>query len=544
MPIISKEVIFLRYSSREKRITAIGVILETIFAIIILRFFLLSSSPKYAEMASGKYTSSLKINSGEGMIYDRNFEPLVNESSEYICVGIPYESDENIMYSYALDENEVTEGISSGVPFTFSSKKYIPNSDIYSFQVPVRYSENQTAQHLIGYTSQDEGVSGIEYAYNKILRNNESIEINYMTDGFGYLLDGEGIKINNPGVNVRGIVTTIDKNIQKICEEAGKSITCGAIVVTEVKTGDIIAMVSFPSYSVYTLEDDIQNENSPMINRTLYSYSVGSIFKLVTAYECIKSGYENFEYNCTGSIEINGRVYRCHDHSGHGKQNLEQAMTNSCNTYFIAVSRKFDIESFRNTAFTLGFGRETPLASGIIGSDGVLPTEDDLTLPGELANFSFGQGKLTATPLQISQMTCAIANYGDMPVLRVIKGYTSDRLSIENEKKPQFAYTMDKETAFKLQYLMVSAINKNETSNACPDNTTAGAKTSTAQTDRFDDEGNEIYNAWITGYFPVDNPKYAVTVLVENGGYGNDSAAPIFKEIVEKITDYEKQVIN
>ncbi len=527
--------------SMEKRITAVGVILETLFAVIIFRFFTIASSPQYKKLASEKYTSSIEIPESDGIIYDTNMTPLVNESFEYLCVGIPNKSDEKAMYSGAENSKDIAEGMASGIPFTFRSVKYIPESkNVYSFKIPVRYSFSQPAQHLIGYISQGEGVDGIEYAYNKLLRSSGKSEIKYMTDGLGCMLDGEEIEVVKNPENVSGIVTYIDKNIQQICESAGRDIECGAIVVTEVKTGNITAMASFPKYSVYTLENDIQNENSPMINRTLYSYSVGSIFKLVTAFEAIDEGLENFEYSCTGSINIDGRIYRCHDHSGHGNQNLEQAMTNSCNTYFIALGQKLNIESFREKAFTLGFGRENPLATGIIGSGGVLPTEKDLSLSGELANFSFGQGKLTATPLQISQMTCAIANYGDMPVLRVIKGYTDNGKTVINEKKVQYAYTMNRETAFKLQYLMMSAVNKNENSKARPDNTTASAKTSTAQTDRFDDDGNEIYNSWITGYFPIDNPKYAVTVLVENGGYGNDSAAPIFRKIVENTAGYMK----
>ncbi|MDE5946161.1 MAG: penicillin-binding protein 2 [Oscillospiraceae bacterium] len=531
----------MKVSSSEKRIISVGAVIEVLFAIVIFRFFGLSSNTQYQKTASERYMSSIEVSGSDGMIYDTNMELLVNEDFKYVCVGIPSKSDKKVMYENAENADEIIDGLKSNIPFTFESKEYIPaDKNVYSFRVPERYSVNQTAQHLIGYTSQGEGVSGIEYAYNNLLRENGVNKINYMTDGFGYMLGGENLEVIRNPVNVKGIVTTIDKNIQKICEDAGSDIECGAIVVTEVSTGNIMAMASFPTYSVYTLEDDIKNENSPMINRTLYSYSVGSIFKLVTAFEAISSGFEDFQYNCTGSIDIDGRIYRCHNHSGHGIQNLEQAMINSCNTYFIELSRKFDISSFREKAFTLGFGREMSLASGIIGSDGVLPTEKDLSLSGELANFSFGQGKLTATPLQISQMTCAIANYGNMPVLRVIKGYTSDRISIQNEKKVQYAYTMDRETAFKLQYLMFSAVNKNENSNAKPRNTSVGAKTSTAQTDCFDEDGNEIYNSWITGYFPADKPQYAVTVLIENGGYGNDSAAPVFREIVEKTADYIK----
>ena len=132
-------------------------------------------------------------------------------------------------------------------------------------------------------------------------------------------------------------------------------------------------------------------------------------------------------------------------------------------------------------------------------------------------------------------MTCAIANNGNMPVLRVIRGLTDDGINVKNEKEPQLAYTMEEKEAKALRRLMASAINNNDSSNAKPYNVMAAGKTSTAQTGRFDENGIEYCNAWITGYFPGNEPKYAITVLVEDGGYGNDSAAPVFREIIEKI---------
>jgi penicillin-binding protein 2 len=99
---------------------------------------------------------------------------------------------------------------------------------------------------------------------------------------------------------------------------------------------------------------------------------------------------------------------------------------------------------------------------------------------------------------------------------------------------------MEEETAEMLRTLMAAAVNNNENSNARPYNVMAAGKTSTAQTGRFDENGNELYNAWITGYFPVYEPEYAVTVLIEDGGYGNDSSAPVFREIIEKIQKIKK----
>ena len=159
-----------------------------------------------------------------------------------------------------------------------------------------------------------------------------------------------------------------------------------------------------------------------------------------------------------------------------------------------------------------------------------------MNIPAELANFSFGQGKLTATPLQINRFTCAVANGGQLPFMRIIKGITIDGENCSNEKIPYKTRIINTDTAEALKNMMISAVSENESSNAAADNVSAGAKTSTAQTGRFNENGEELCNAWITGFIPADNPVYAITVLAEDGGYGNEAAAPIFREIAEKIT--------
>lgn len=527
----------------ETGIIMLAIVFAALFTIIIGKYFRLAADTSYAEAISESRELTIDVGTGEGNIYDRNMELLVNSETEYIAVAVPQAIDRSEIAAYALDQADFKEKFDKGVPFVFKSRSYIEESNgLTVFQIPVRYSENQIAQHIVGYTSQGQGVAGIEYAYNNILRGeNSENSVTYSTDGFGRVLIGDGKKVNRSGIECSGVVTTIDSNIQKICESSGKDIERGVIVAADIKTGDIVGLASFPDYSVYDLENAVNDENSPMINRALYSYNVGSIFKLVTACEAIEEGYGGYMYSCEGSIDINGQVFRCHKLDGHGLQSMTDGMVNSCNTYFISLSRMMSIPDFRETAFTLGFGREIHLCSGITGSAGVLPTVDELLIPAELANFSFGQGKLTATPLQVLQMTCGIANGGRMPVLRLIKGVTENGVTVENEKDPQYAYTMEEQTAQQLCDMMISAVSDNDSSNAKPLYVTAGAKTSTAQTGQYDDDGNEMYNAWITGFFPAEDPQYAVTVLIEDGGYGNDSAAPVFREVADKIVKLEEK---
>lgn len=507
------------------------------FTLISMNYFRIAFIQEQVGLAEER--SELKIVAGtsQGTIYDRNMTPMINCSKTYSAVAVPAALSREETAKFALDKEEFYKKFDKGKPFVFSCGKETPESaGLTVFSMPQRYSENMPAQHIIGYLSDGKGVSGLEYAYDQVFRG-ESGEnsVTYSVDGFGHVLIGDGKEVIRSSAVKTGVVTTIDIDIQRICEEASKEAGKGAIVVSEINTGDILALASFPGYSVNDLESAISDENSPMINRALYSYGVGSIFKLVTACEGIRENFGGYMYRCDGCIDINGVKFRCHMLDGHEIQNMSEAIANSCNTYFISLSRNLSVSRFRSLAYELGFGKETFLCAGMTGSAGVLPAMKDLMLPAEMANFSFGQGKLTATPLQISALTCAVANGGELPELRLIKGMTVDGKQSANEKPPRLSRTIDESISNELRNMMVAAVRDNENSNARTFYTTVGAKTSTAQTGRFDEEGNEFCHAWITGFFPTDKPEYAVTVLVEDGGYGNDAAAPIFREIVDKI---------
>ncbi|MBQ9898041.1 MAG: penicillin-binding protein 2 [Ruminococcus sp.] len=508
------------------------------FVGISLNYYRLAREQRYVEAAAAGSVVTVIAGESEGTIYDREMRPLTNAGTRFTAVAVPSALDREATAVYALDRSRFYTDFDCGEPFVFDCRADTPESDgLTVFELPVRYSGDMCAQHIIGYISQGEGVSGVEYAYDRILRTPSGVSsVTYTADGFGRVLIGGGKSIVRSKAANGGVVLTIDEEIQRICESAGRDIERGAIVVTNVRNGDILALASFPDYDPADISSALTDERCPLINRALYSYSVGSIFKLVTACAAIDQGCGGFVSRCGGSIAVGEQVFNCHKLDGHGVQTMEQAMTNSCNTYFIELSKCLDVAEFRECAYSLGFGREMYLCAGIAASAGVLPTVNELLVPAELANFSFGQGKLSATPLQINQLTCAIANGGKMPVLRLIQGISPDGESVPNEKPAQFSEVMSAETAVQLRDMMISAVADNPRSNAAPKNVAVGAKTSTAQTGRFGGDGEELCHAWITGFFPAEEPRYAVTVLIEDGGYGNDSAAPVFREIAGKIS--------
>ncbi len=519
----------------ERGVIMLTVVFFLMFFGLSLNFYRLAVERKYISAAAERSYITIHGGDSQGTIYDRNFKPFTNENMVITAVAVPSAVDLKTIEKIAEDKEKATADYKKGDPFAFvCTKKVEESAGLTFFEVPRRYGDEVIAPHVIGYLSDGEGASGIEYAFDTMLRTgNIENSVTYSTDGFGHILIGEGKSVIRSNKAETGVVLTLDSEIQKICEEAGENIEKGVIIVSDVKNGEILGLASFPDYDVENIAASLENENSPMINRAFYSYSVGSIFKLVTACEGINEGFGGYVDNCTGSYEISEQKFACHKHEGHGSENMTEAMTNSCNPYFISLSRCLDVQAFRDLAFSLGFGREIHLCAGMISSAGVLPTANELLVPAELANFSFGQGKLTATPLQINQMTCAIANGGELIMMRLVKGITVDGETVGNEKLPQKSRAISSDTAKEIRELMTAAVRKSENSNADAIYTQTAAKTSTAQTGRFDEKGEEYCHGWVTGFFPASSPRYAITVLVEDGGYGNDTAAPIFREIVD-----------
>lgn len=522
-----------------RRIALLSLIMITMASAISVRLAYLVSVPNYQETARQQGTYTIRTAVTYANIYDANFHPLVNDTVQHIAVINPTPEAVTTILPHVLDKTAFYENLQYGTPFSCAvNTSHLESEEITIFDVPIRNTEPQLAQHLVGYTRDGEGVTGLEADYNSFLRSlSAQSSVTFTVSGRGNVLAGEKKLIHTGQTISAGVVTTLHKDVQQICETVGKEMKLekGCIIVMEAETGDILALCSFPSYTVSTLEEAMASPDSPLINRALYAYPVGSIFKLIPAACALSQNLENFQYNCTGSIAIYDQIFHCHDQSGHGLQNLQAAMIHSCNPYFIALSQKLSAAKLYQTAQSLGFGTSLPLSDSIIADGGILPSLQDLQIPAEKANFCFGQGMLTASPLQVARMTCAIANDGNLPQIRLIRGISQDGVSIKQEQQSISTPVLSEKDAAALQDLMIAAAYGNDAFQGVPDSVSVAAKTSTAQTGCYDENGVEYCHGWITGFFPAAQPRYVVTVLAENGGYGNDAAAPIFRTVIEQI---------
>jgi penicillin-binding protein 2 len=331
---------------------------------------------------------------------------------------------------------------------------------------------------------------------------------------------------------------TIDSSIQNIAETAAAEyIDCGAVVVTDVESGEVRAMVSLPNYDRNDIAAVLNDENSPLINRAISAYNAGSVFKPVIAAAALESGFDpNAEYTCTGTVQIGNVTMGCINHTAHENVTMRDAVSRSCNTYFINASSAIGAESILNMAQKLGFGNSVELAHEYRSVAGTLPSLESLKSPAALANFSFGQGDLTVTPLQIAAMFTAIARGGEYIEPSVVKGLTDENLNIISApKKAVSNFAMSSETASILGEYLRTAVLEGTAKAGASDKVTSAAKTGTAETGIIKN-GRAINQAWYAGYFPYENPKYVCVVLAEDGTSGGASAGPIFKEIAERIS--------
>ena len=491
-----------------------------------------------ASVRQGRYHLHVPLTAGT--FYDRNLRPMNNTEETVIAVVSPTPDTLASLFAKLRDREQVAVQLQHASPFVcYLTEPAIETPNLRILHGKENASGPLPAQHLLGYRQNGKAAAGLERCYSEWLNAcDTAADLTFTVNGRGEALPGASGALQYSGMTGGGIVTTLDLDYQRITEKALREAEhyAGAAIVLDCKTGEILASASSPVYDPQALAESLNDPQSPFLNRALAPYSVGSVFKLVTASAAIESGISDlYMYTCTGHTTIYGQNFRCHKLEGHGLLDMEDAMAASCNPYFISLSQILTAESLHKTASDLGFGKSVLLAEGFCSESGYLPTVSELSVDAEKANFSFGQGKLLATPIQVAAMTSCIANGGIYCQPRLVSGFTMNGRDIQNDGNEEGIRVLQPETASALQRMMRAVIYKSDKSNGKPEHVTAAGKTSTAQTGQTADDGTELCHAWMTGFFPAYHPQYTVTVLIENGGSGNQTAAPVFRQIIDEI---------
>ena len=402
-----------------------------------------------------------------------------------------------------------------------------------------RYDENSLASHLVGYVNADgEGVSGIEKAFNDCLLKGSGKNL-VLKDGSGKNIPN--FKANGQGEENKYLKLTLDYHIQKTVENVLDSHKIsGAVVVMEVDSFDVCAMASRPQFNRNEIQKHTIYGDTELINRAVSPYNAGSIFKIVTASAFIEEGMENSgaPFFCSGGKSLDGIFFTCHKKEGHGILNLNDALAHSCNCAFYNMGTLLGSEKICEYGEKFGIGKSV-LKHSLNDNGGNIPKYLSHS-NSESANLAIGQGEIMITPLQGAKIACIIASGGISREVNVAdcivneKGETEETLRKQSEQR-----VISEETAKKVGKMMFDAVNFGTGTNAKSEKVSIAGKTGSAETGWQTEDGYMV-QGWFVGFFPYENPKYAIAVMCENGRQGNKTCAPIFKEIAEEIYTIKK----
>lgn len=412
---------------------------------------------------------------------------------------------------------------------------------IYIYANNRRYDENSIARHIVGYIQKDGSpIMGIEKEFHVFLDGNGESHIYGFKDAKDNPISGAGYRLERSNTVYHDVQLTIDYHIQKLLEQVlddagGRN---GAIVV-EIDSGEILAAASRPNYKQY----DIAGSSEPDCFWAVpfKAFPPGSIFKTVVAAIAIEEGKYSGEdmFFCNGGIDLNGVFYPCHKSTGGlGEITLEEAFAHSCNDAFIRIAKELGGDKVVEFARKFGFGSEIDI--GFDNDIGGLPDRFKFAGAG-IGNLALGQGDVMVTPLQAVDMMTTIANGGIRKPLKLVRRLiSSDGTNIEWKSETEEYRVISNETAKELQTWLIQAARYGTGKRAYDEEFGGGGgKTGTPQI------ANDIYAehyGWFVGFFPVENPKYAMAILSREEGEGGTTAAPIFKEIARGIWRYNSNL--
>ncbi len=569
----------------------VRIITVTIFVVLVLRLgYIQLVDDSYNDLSDRNYLREVVLYPPRGEIYDRNGELLAQNRLCYdvsiVRKDMPKEGFDTTRISEIVGMSREAfvkklaqspyrrESRLTRYPITVEQKLLLDEMNVggfYTAQRTVRQYPRKIGGNLLGsinevtkakiekddsYAMGDYiGMEGLELAYEEVLRGEKGVVLQDI-----YAPQAQRNTVLKEPVAGRSIVCTIDAELQQLAEELMQG-KVGAVVAIEPSSGEILAMVSAPTFNPDELvigrergnnyAKEINNPRMPLWNRAVKSrYPPGSTFKLVTGLIGMQEGVlkPHYQYSCNMGYHLGGEHIGCHEHRS--PLALNYAIATSCNAYFCYVFRnilenksryeraKDGFDKWRDYVLSFGFGRK--LESDFLGEGaGYVPTREfydkrfhrswnALTL----LSLSIGQGELGCTPLQMANLAAIVANRGYYYIPHIVR-------EVEGQDSLDMRFYQKQYTKVDTKYFedivsgMWRGVNK--------DGTCQGAylkgwdvcgKTGTAQNTKGEDHSTFI------SFAPRKNPKIAIAVYVEHGGFGATMAVPIASLIEEKyLTD-------
>ena len=578
------------------RLITLSTLVIIVFGIIMLRLYYLQiiRGELYRTKSESNRIQPVMHNAPRGLIYDRNGELIVSHRPSFTLGLLPFrdgisekEQDdlkERLASILGMDEKRLSEIFAERMknPFDVIQVKYdLSDTELAHImerkeqfrrvviEVDTRrqYLKKDKGSVILGYVSEINkpelsklkkinpsyrsgnliGKNGIEKTYEQYLKGVDGITQVEITAS-GYQL--RAIR-EMPAVQGNSLHLTVDWKIQEFMEKAmeGKK---GSAILMDCRSGEIIGMVSNPSYdpNVFTdlnnpsrIKGILTDKEKPLFNKVIQSlYPPGSTFKIVLSVAALEENLvdTSLEYFCGGSYYA-GKTFECWKKEGHKWFNIESAIISSCNVFFYQLGiKKLGVDLIAKFSRLMGLGAKTGIdlpgeAGGIVPSTAwKKKVYKDKWYTGETANFSIGQGYLLVTPLQMALVYSTFINGGKVFVPYIVKEVRDINGKVIFKNKPKVVRDNHfSEKTYKTVKNALKGVVERGTAaySGKIKDFYFGGKTGTAQNPHGDD------HAWFLCYFDYSSPRYVMAVFVENGGHGSTAAAPVAREVIMKMRE-------
>ena len=579
-----------------RRLFLLGSMNIFAYAVLIERLYNLQivKAEKYKKLADNNRVNLSFIIPSRGLILDRKNKILADNEERYQLIFKTYNLEDKlaalnkVFYYIDISEKKMTDlkkKLSENKKIILVkqnmkwkevakiSSNITELEGVYIEMVLVRKYISQASSHIVGYVGKPEkeenlklskvegtsiGKLAVEAAYDNNLQGKFGFK-KEIVNAHGRVIS-EISRVN--GISGNDINLSISKDLQDFCYNRLGS-EAGSIVVLDISSGEILALVSNPSFNsndfVGEMHEDkwkkiINNNLNPLFNRAIKgTYPPGSIFKLIVVLAAfsLNDFDSNKKYYCNGSYKVGNQIFHCWNDKGHGFVNCSQAIAVSCDCYFYDLSLRVGIDNIYETAKKFGFG-DAFLDDIFNPSEGIVPSRKwkkkqygQTWTKTDTVVTSIGQGFALASPLQLAVMISRIAAGGKNISPSIIK---KNQNVVENE-----FLDVSEEGINLIRGAMFEAVNS-PSGTAFQSRMLSGSlmcgKTATSQVRRISmkerEEGiikNENLpreqrdHALFVGYYPHINPKYGFSIVVEHGGSGSKSAAPIAKDLCYKLNN-------
>ena len=583
---MQRSTLSIQYREKAGLLIALIVLLITIGGLVKLQI------AEHAELAEQSLNNRIRVQplvAGRGTVYDREHRIIIDNRPSFTVSIVASESVRdttvlNLADLIGLDTAEVLKRlrrnmvsryqpapIMRDVPFEMiavieEQGSRFPGVSIQMEEVR-RYTTGLGSVCFTGYVGEvseaerhrvDDvdyrlgsiiGKKGIEKRYDDLLRGREGTAYIEVTASGQSRGPYEG-KAPVPALAGADLVLTIDNDVQRECVNVLDTFCCGAIVAMDPRSGDVLAMTSYPGFDANIFSTVIPeslwqsimaDSTHPLLNRPITGlYPPGSTTKLVTIGAGLEEGLisENSTLKpCYGGWQFGNRYFRCWAPAGHGTTNAAQALEQSCDVYLYQLGVKLGVDRFSHFFDLCGFGYVTGL--GLPGEeDGLNPNSEyydrrygkNKWSRGLVLNNSIGQGEILVTPLQLTQFFCGLANDGVVyrPRLILKELHPDGRESRPPAKVARRLPFTASTSKILLEGLRLVVHGEHGTARGLKNDLySLGGKTGTAENPHGEN------HSWFVGVAPLEAPEIVVCAIIENAGHGSDVAAPSVKKVID-----------